>query len=163
MNGRSGDFMNNTNDKQLNNVQKTKLEEFLQGKRNEVLNAIDRKYREEREVIVAKLKKNKPKNVLELDKKITVNKKKIKQLEKENNKLDEALEKEGYSFCSYDGLSISDISDRKEVVVLENAKDKKTDKVAKLYEETILKVWTGMQSETVNLVNAMVKAMKELI
>ncbi len=149
--------------KQLNNVQKKKLEEFLEKKRTEIIDKIDSKNRAERDKITAKLEANTPANVLNIFTQMKANDLAQDKLVKEKNQLDKKLEKEGYSINYQNTLSINNIGERKEVRLIEDKTHAQITKIHKIYEDSILLVWTGSQSETLDIVNKMIKSMEALI
>ena len=151
-------------DKSLNNVQKVKLENFLNGKAREVRDAIRNEYHKNQQVIVKKLEANTPAKVTALYKQYKEAKSKKFEFDKLESKLERDLAKEGYSVSTYDDydLKISNTDNRPEVKALEVKHDKKAKELENLLELAVLRVWTGNQSEVMGIIDEMVKAMQKI-
>jgi len=147
---------------------KKKLEDFLEQKKREITTQMHNKQSTETNKIVEKLEANTPANVTKLAKQVKNLEKQREQYnekaDKEMKKLQDQLKKEGYGFdYNETDVSINNVSERKEVKAIDQKHDKQRDKIEKIYEESILRVWTGSQSEAFTIVKEMVKAMEDLI
>ena len=154
----------NINDKPLNNVQKVKLEDFLENEKEKILNKLSDKYEKQKDAVIKKLEQNKPKKVLILHARLKEIDKICEKLGKERELKRDLINKEGFRFSTYDDkLKLSYSTDYKEIQKINDTEHEKRDKIVAIYENTILKVWTGLQSETADLVDKMIKAMNKLI
>ena len=159
--------MSETTDKQLNNVQKIKLESFLEKKKNDILSELLHKYQEKKEKISKKLMTNKSKKVNDLFNRIEKIKKEQEMLANEKDEKIKLLRDNGYRINNYsDKLEIElayDDNKHKELNDIDKLENDKRNEVMKIYENTILKLWTGLQSETAGFIEEMLKKMNKLI